>query len=207
MRMFKTLLTVIGAVTVLVLAGNTVALAATGHALVLGKKNTANKITTLTRTTAGPALRVKTASAGNAPFVVNGTGKVVNLNADSLDGQDASAFEPRVGAFQWHNLPLGSGWSSCYTGTPQYAVRQGVTYFRGSLCGGADGSTVFTVPAEARPVRTGSTTYIPVAQCNGATGRIDISNGGGTTTVESDPADTGAATCFVSLEGVSYPIS
>ena len=92
MSRWKTLLTVIGAVTVLVLAGNTVAFAATGHALVLGKRNAADKITTLKRTSAGSALNLKTTSSSTAPLTVNGTGKVVNLNADQVDGLDATAF-------------------------------------------------------------------------------------------------------------------
>jgi len=94
MRSLKTLLTVIGAVTVLVLASNTLALAATGHALILGKKNTANKITKLKRTTEGPALKLKTTSPSASPLVVNGKGKVANLNADKIDGKDSSAFAP-----------------------------------------------------------------------------------------------------------------
>jgi hypothetical protein len=70
MRTLKTALTVIGAVTVLVLAGNTVALATTGHALILGKGNSANRITALTRTTSGSALKVTTKSTANAPLTV-----------------------------------------------------------------------------------------------------------------------------------------
>src|SRR5690349_15216722 len=83
MRHLKTLLTVLGAVTILVLAGNTVALATTGHAFILGKANSANKQTQLTRTTSGPALKVTTKSTANPPFAVNGHGKVAHLNADS----------------------------------------------------------------------------------------------------------------------------
>lgn len=81
-------LTVIGAVTVLVLAANTVALATTGKAILAGKINTSGKITSLVRTTPGTALQVKTKSPANAPFAVNGTGKVVNLNVDKVDGLD-----------------------------------------------------------------------------------------------------------------------
>ena len=94
MRSLKTLLTVVGAVTVLVLASNTLALAATGHALILGKKNTANKMTKLKRTTAGPALKLKTTSSSATPLKVNGRGKVANLNADLLDGKDSTEFAP-----------------------------------------------------------------------------------------------------------------
>jgi len=90
-----TLLTVIGAVTILVLAGNTVALAATGKGFLLGKTNTTSKATTLKRTAPGVALTVTTKKATDAPFKVNGTGKVANLNADKIDGLDATTFATR----------------------------------------------------------------------------------------------------------------
>lgn len=87
---FMTLLTVIGALTVLVLAGNTVALATTGKAILAGKINTSTQPTTLTRTTLGTALVVKTKSTANAPLAVNGKGRVTNLNADKLDSLDST---------------------------------------------------------------------------------------------------------------------
>jgi hypothetical protein len=87
-----TLLTVIGAVTVLVLAANTVAMATTGKAILAGKINKATKLTSITRTTAGTGLQVKTKSTANAPLAVNGKGKVVNLNADTVDGLDSTRF-------------------------------------------------------------------------------------------------------------------
>ncbi len=90
MRPLKTFLTVIGAVTVLVLAANTVAYAATGGKFVLGHKNKASKVSVLKRTTGGPALKLVTKSSSDAPLVTNGKGKVTNLNADKLDGLDAS---------------------------------------------------------------------------------------------------------------------
>lgn len=91
MRHVKTALTVLGAATVLLLAGNTVAYAATGKALLLGKANYANKQTTLARSTSGPALRLTTKAPGSAPLSTNGRGKVANLNADMLDGLDSAA--------------------------------------------------------------------------------------------------------------------
>jgi hypothetical protein len=90
MRHLKTTLAVLGAVTILVLAGNTIALSATGHAFILGTPNSANAITKLTRTTSGPALNLTTRRSSNPPLVTNGTGKVTNLNADMVDGLDSS---------------------------------------------------------------------------------------------------------------------
>ena len=86
-----TLLTVIGAVTVLVLAADTIVFAAAGKALLGGKTNKTSKVTTIKRKSAGPALKVVTKSKADAPFAVNGTGKVANLNADTVDGVDSTA--------------------------------------------------------------------------------------------------------------------
>jgi hypothetical protein len=91
MQKLKTFLTVFGAVTVLVLAANTVAFAATGGKFILGHTNKANKVSTLKRTTSGSALTLITKSSANAPLTTNGRGKVANLNADLLDGLDSSA--------------------------------------------------------------------------------------------------------------------
>lgn len=99
MHHLKTALTVLGALTVLLLAGHTVAYAATGKPLLLGSSNAAGKQTTLTRTTTGPVLGLRTRSGASAPFATNGRGKVANLNADRLDGLDASALRTRSRVF------------------------------------------------------------------------------------------------------------
>jgi hypothetical protein len=91
MQKFKTFLTVIGAVTILVLAANSAVYAATGGKFVLGKTNKANRVSTLKRTTSGSALNLVTKSPANAPMTLNGQGKVDNLNADRLDGLDSTA--------------------------------------------------------------------------------------------------------------------
>jgi hypothetical protein len=92
MQKLKTFLTVIGAVTVLVLAANSAVYAATGGKFILGKTNKAAKVSTLKRTTSGSALNLVTRSSSNAPLTTNGKGKVTNLNSDSLDGHDSSYF-------------------------------------------------------------------------------------------------------------------
>jgi hypothetical protein len=106
MRHLKTVLALLGATTVLVLAANSVALATTGHAFLLGSSNSANTITALTRTTSGTALKVTTRSASNAPLAVNGKGKVTNLNADLVDGYDSSTMRNRTYAF---TVPVNAG--------------------------------------------------------------------------------------------------
>ncbi len=84
-----TLLAVIGAATVLVLAANTVAIAASGKGFLLGTTNKTAKPTTLQRTKPGPALSLKTKSG--PPLAVNSKKLVKNLNADTVDGYDSKA--------------------------------------------------------------------------------------------------------------------
>lgn len=91
MRRLKTVLTVLVAAMVLVTCTDYAAFAATGKSFVLGKVNKANRQTTLVRTTTGPALQLSTRSSVNPPLVVNGRGRVANLNADTVDGVDSSA--------------------------------------------------------------------------------------------------------------------
>lgn len=93
MRHLKTILAVIGAAAVLVLAANTVAMAATGQAFLLGKTNFAGAVTTVERTTNGPAFKITNNNTSSAPLVTNGTGKVTNLNADKVDGIDSTAMQ------------------------------------------------------------------------------------------------------------------
>jgi len=97
MNRFKTFLTVIGAVTILVLAANSAVYAATGGKFILGHTNKAGKVSTLKRTHSGAALNLVTKSSANAPMTVNGKGKVANLNADMVDGLDSSAL--RTGTY------------------------------------------------------------------------------------------------------------
>ena len=74
-----------------------------GSAFNLGKTNTVNAISKLVGSVAGPSLLIDNNStnsaataldlqveAGKAPMKVNRTTKVANLNADKLDGLDAS---------------------------------------------------------------------------------------------------------------------
>jgi hypothetical protein len=117
MRHLKTVLAVLGAATILVLAANTVALATTGKALIAGKINKSAKMTAIVRTTPGTGLQVKTKSAANSPFAVNGKGKVANLNVDKVDGLDGGTRAYRWSAygemgeqknFKLSGLPVGN---------------------------------------------------------------------------------------------------
>lgn len=78
---------------------------ATGGTFILGRANTATTKSTLSANIADKALQIQNGSGtlgatalglsvavGKPPFTVNSPTKVANLNADKLDGMDASAF-------------------------------------------------------------------------------------------------------------------
>lgn len=117
MRHVKTTLAVLGAATILVLAANTIAVAATGQPFLLGKSNSANNVTALTRTTSGSALKLQTATSTNPPLTVNGGGKVTNLNADKVDSYDSSVLLNKTTIFsRYINTTATSGFT-LYTPT------------------------------------------------------------------------------------------
>lgn len=86
-----TLLTVVLAALVLVLGGNLAAYAATGGSFLLGKTNRADATSVLTNTGTGPALKLR--SSGAPPLAVTSGRKVAKLNADRVDGLDATALQ------------------------------------------------------------------------------------------------------------------
>jgi hypothetical protein len=79
-----------------------IGLAADGEPFLLGKQNVARAVSTLVKRGPGPALSLKVGS-GQAPLAVNSPEKVTNLNADSLDGKDASEFAA-ARAEEWHEV-------------------------------------------------------------------------------------------------------
>ena len=88
MRTRSAVLFVIGAAAGLILSG--VAHAADGSSFLLGRVNTASRITTLSNPT-GSALSLLSNST-SPPLRVSSHAKVAHLNADSLDGRDSSEF-------------------------------------------------------------------------------------------------------------------
>jgi hypothetical protein len=85
------------------------AYAATGGTLILGHTNQANATTTVQNTGSGPAVKFSTAKSSTAPFSVGNTTKVVNLNADQVDGMSASKFEPVANRIQASTTSAQSG--------------------------------------------------------------------------------------------------
>lgn len=91
-------LPVLLATVVLVVGANLAAHAATGKGFLLGQRNNADRPSTLTNTGDGPALRLRTDAAA-PPMFVTSNRKVTRLNADMLDGVDASALQTRSTLF------------------------------------------------------------------------------------------------------------
>ena len=123
MRRFRTFRFVIGAVTLMVLStGVVLAGSGVGGVFNLGVTNTVNKLTLLkgsastamlrvTNGGSGSALSLQVKNPGTAPIVLDAesTGKVVNLNADMLDGKDASQFISGKGAVTSYAIALSPG--------------------------------------------------------------------------------------------------
>jgi hypothetical protein len=180
MHRLKTFLTVIGAVTILVLAANTVAYAATGGKFILGKTNKANKVTTLKRTTSGAALNLVTKPSTTAPFTVNSNGTVANLNADMVDGHDTSYFASRS---QVLGLPAsrevafgqinGDGTSLGITGTAT-VTRTGTGLYNVTIPGARPGCTGPTPTLTLTPFGDGYNASIFVYSTSCVSGDVTL---------------------------------
>jgi hypothetical protein len=72
----------------LVVGAASAAFGANGDVFLLGRRNAASAVSTLTMRGAGPALRLQVGSG--APLAVNSSKQVTNLNADRVDGKDVS---------------------------------------------------------------------------------------------------------------------
>jgi hypothetical protein len=107
-----------GAIAALVLGSGT-AVAATGGNFILGKANTAGKTTVLTNKN-GTALALNS-RAGTPPLKVNRPVRVPNLNADRLDGRDASAFAS-AGARTAYITASGSWYDFTEDGVPDTII-------------------------------------------------------------------------------------
>lgn len=105
--------------------------------------------------------------------------------------------------FTWHPLKLLHGWKSAstrrqVTGTPAWALRDGVVYLRGAIKQPkAGGNPAFaSLPKDARPA---SVMYIQVFSRSDVPGILNVDSNG---VLEAYDGNTHA---FTSLSGVSYP--
>jgi hypothetical protein len=84
----------------LVVAGGFSSQATEGRPIVAGARNLESSVTTIARQGAGPALRLESSKLTSAPLTVNATGWVRNLNADRVDGRNASQLLSRATEFR-----------------------------------------------------------------------------------------------------------
>lgn len=91
----KKLAATIGITALAVVGLDAATYAGTGDSLVVGRLNTANRTTHLTSTGGGPALSLH-AKGERAALAVDSKAKIARLNADLVDGKDATALQHNV---------------------------------------------------------------------------------------------------------------
>ncbi len=96
------------------------ALGADGDFFKVGKSNLASAVSTLTKSGAGPALKLNVDSG--APLAVNSTTKVAKLNADRIDNREASSFANGVGGVATNADQLDGQDSTAFLGANQKAA-------------------------------------------------------------------------------------
>jgi len=196
MRQLKTLLAVVGGATILVLAGNTVALATTGHSLILGHSNSADTYTGITRTTSGSVLKLTTKSSTNAPLTVNGKGKIANLNADLVDGYDSSTMRNRTYTYTVPVIAASTGFSATVP-LPAGAYTFGYSAFFPTS------GTTGNANCQVRKAHASTNTFYGLAEfLETATANPAVS-GSGEVTVSS--GDTITFECFTATNFTSNP--
>jgi hypothetical protein len=95
----KTFAAVVGITALAVVGIDAGTYAGTGDSLILGKFNKANKATHITSTGNGPALSLH--ARGTRPaLAVDSNTKIVRLNADRLDGREATSLQNNVRVYK-----------------------------------------------------------------------------------------------------------
>ena len=140
-------------------------------------------------------------------IVIQPAGTVVALPASTGAASDATMFTSLEGAWFALNatgytaLSLGTGWATYGSGrAPALSVSGNIVRFQGSMTGTTTAATQpFVIPAGFRPA---ATVWVPVGLCNAAHGRLQITPAGAVSL--SAEVAFGDATCFTTLEGVSF---
>lgn len=154
-------------------------------------------------------------AAGKPPFTVNSSSKVEGLNADFLDGTNASSFV-RTSGEGWHyvgdagNVAFLNGWSNFDTTTnhvnanyQHLAYRKdpsGIIHIRGLVKGGTIGQDIIRLPSAYCP---GWVKVFPVIS-NNAFARITV---GYAVSGQCQVFANFGSNAWISFEGVSYPNS
>jgi len=216
-----------------------VGMAANGGTFILGHTNSASNSTSLSAPVAGgKALQVTNnntsnaastalglnVASGHAPFTVNSSFKVANLNADMLDGIDSKAFATKAQE-AWHEVgtagqpPFETGysgesewadWADGYNTVAFYKDSVGQVHLKGLVkslsgsiagfaCDAAPYQDIFQLPVGYRPAATA--VFPTLWGASVSVGRIDILNTGWVSLCGPSHWDVGE---YFSLDGISF---
>jgi hypothetical protein len=115
----------------------------------------------------------------------------------SLDGvsyaKSATTFTPLTLVNGWTGAPFG-------TSNPAVATINGIVTLKGAMSTNGTNPTAFTLPAGTAPA---TSVFVPVDLCNATNGRLDIQSNG-VVSVQAEGGTFSNASCFTSLDGVSF---
>ena len=141
--------------------------------------------------------------AAKGRLVIQSTG-VVTVEAQNAFS-DAQGFTSLEGAWfalsssGYTTLGLQNKWAT-YTRAPAVSISNGIVRFQGAMYGDGSSFYPFVLPVGFMPA---ASVYTPVDLCNANKGRLDVYTDG-TVLVEAEGGTTSNASCFTSLEGVSF---
>ena len=121
-------------------------------------------------------------------------------NAQCFTSLDGASFALSGG---FTPLALQNGWTNAPFSTSSAAIENlgGIVRFKGAIASGTT-SAPFTLPAAFRPA---TNVLVPVDLCGAANGRLVILPSGAVT-IEAEASAFAQAQCFMSLDGVWYPL-
>jgi hypothetical protein len=147
----------------------------------------------------------------NADLIGSKKGRIIidaagNVSVEAFGAfSDAQGFTSLEGVWfavstsGYSALSLQNGWTNYGTRNAMITTGNGIVRFQGSISTGGTNLSPFVLPVGFRPANS---VYVPVDLCDAAGGRLNITPAGAVTIqVEGVTAD---ATCFTSLEGVSF---
>ncbi len=133
------------------------------------------------------------------------SGKIVPTGGAASTYTSLANISYPVASIKWHNFKLTAGWKSAdpafHTGSPAYAVINGVVYVGGALNDQKASSGLWTsIPAS---IQTSDQVFVEVATTGSTTGSADFAENDGL--AGSTPVAN--AQQFTSLAGIAYPLS
>ena len=148
-------ITTIAAAALLVVGLDYATIAATGDSLILGRANSADRTTTITKNAPGAVLSLQSVGEDKPSLRVSSPARVMSLNADMLDGRHASQLatnttsyragvrgEVITGGFGAWTLPVDPGlYAFSFTALLQPESEQDPTGL-GAICGLVDLNTI-----------------------------------------------------------------